>query len=57
MGLSKRLSKMLRNVTKHSISEHLLQGTEGPAATTTSQHIMRQNACAQATTESHASSK
>jgi len=33
MGLSKRL---LRNVTKHSISEHPLQGTEGQATITSS---------------------
>lgn len=57
MGLSKRVSKVLQNVTKHSISEHLLPGTEGQAAITTSLQIMRRDACVQATTESHTSSE
>lgn len=50
MGLSKRLSKVLQDVTKHSVPEHLLQGTEGQAAITTSLHITRRGACVQATT-------
>lgn len=53
MGLSKRLSRVLQNVTT---SGHLLQGTEVQAANMSSPHIMRQDVCAQATTESHANS-